>query len=269
MDTSKRKVVILGCGWLGKIVGKHLNSSGFEVFGSYRRAAVHDELENIGIQGFEIDFDQKAEILKTVIDGTNYVLLFIPPSASSTRSYPELLIHLAEQFNEDVQFIFSSSTGVYPQSEGTYNEQFIIDPAQPNRLLPAEQTLQNALQDRITVVRLAGLIGPKRHPAYYMEGKSYSNDGSNPVNLIHASDISKAIEVFLRDGVFGKVFNLVSPEHPSKKDYYTAAAHYFGIKPPSFDGTGSTNRLIEGNVVTKQTSFQYSYHIDDFEDFLR
>ena len=269
METSEQKVVILGCGWLGQIVGEALVKKGSHVFGSFRRSEVAEELEKLGITGFELDFNESLKIPEVVIQGTTHVLIFIPPSSSKRISYDTLLSELMAHFPETVQVILSSSTGIYPKDPGEYDESFNFDPKLPNRLLPAENTLRESLGSRLNILRLAGLIGPKRHPAYNLSGREVLNNGMNPINLIHASDIVGAIEWLLDNDYFGHTYNLVNPNHPAKNAYYSEAAAYFGIEPPEFGTEPAESRLITGNAIEQETSFRYRYAIDNFGDFLR
>jgi len=263
------KILILGCGWLGQLVGQELSKNGYKVFGSYRSSQARKSLCEKGIHGFYIDFNESTKIPEDVIEGATHVFIFLPPSAAKTKAYEELLYDLAKQFSNSIQVIFSSSTGVYPSSSGTYDENFEIDPNKPNRLFPAESTLRNLLEKRLTIFRLGGLIGPGRHPAYSLSGKKLSNDGTNPVNLIHVNDIIIAVKWVCENNHFGHTYNLVHPDHPSKKAYYTEAAIHFGITPPEFGTEPAANRLVIGNVIEEQTSFEYRNALNNFDDFSR
>lgn len=272
MEHSEKNIVILGCGWLGQIVGKALVEKGASVSGSYRRNEVKETLEILEITGFYLDFDGNLALPKNRMEQATHVLVFIPPSASRTREYASLLTELVEQFPQNAKVIFSSSTGIYPQEAGTYTETFkAFDTHEkgPNRLLSAETALKSLLGKRLTTLRLAGLIGPKRHPAYSLSGKTLSDDGSNPVNLIHAMDIVEAVSYFLTHDTFGVTYNLVSPSHPTKKDYYTRAANYLGIPPANYGKEIAVNRLVSGNGIVQDTSFEYLHALDNFDDFIR
>lgn len=269
MGNRVQTTVILGCGWLGQIVGEAQVQKGITVYGSYRRAEVNKKLTEIGINGFELDFNEYLNLPTEIREKATHVMIFITPSSAKARSYPELLTGLLSQFPANVKVLFSSSSGVYPKSEGTYDEQYKLDPSIPNRLLPAELALQKLLGQRLTILRLAGLIGPKRHPAYSLSGKELNDDGSNPVNLIHAKDIVSAIDWLCENEYFGHTYNLASPSHPSKKEYYTMAADSFGITPPKFGQDRATKRLIVGNLIEEETSFRYNHALDNFDDFLR
>ncbi|MDB3907769.1 hypothetical protein N9355_09890 [Crocinitomicaceae bacterium] len=266
---SEQKVVILGCGWLGQIVGEALVKKGSSVYGSFRRPEVAEKLEEIGIRGFELDFNESAKLSDAIVQDTTHVLVFITPSSSKRISYDALMTELLKQFPKTVKVIFSSSTGVYPKEGGEYNESFDIDPNLPNRLLPAENALRTLLGNRLNILRLAGLIGPKRHPAYNLSGRELLSNGMNPINLIHANDIVSAIEWLLDNDYFGHTYNLVNPNHPSKNAYYSEAAEYFGVEPPKFGTESAEDRLITGNAIEQETSFRYHHALDNFRDFLR
>ncbi len=269
MEKCEQKVVILGCGWLGQIVGESLVNKGVSVFGSYRRAEVAEKLNSLGINDFKLDFNKNTTIPENIVNDTTHVLAFITPSAPDHISYDALLVQLLEQFDSNVKVVFSSSTGIYPKDSGIYDESFKLDANKPNRLLSAETALQKLLGNRLTIFRLAGLIGPKRHPAYHLSGKELLNNGMNPINLIHANDIASAIDWLLDNDYFGHTYNLVNPHHPKKSAYYTEAAEYLGIEPPVFGSKPTENRLIMGDLIEKETSFRYRHALDNFRDFLR
>jgi len=265
---QKQKVVILGCGWLGQIVGEALVKNGASVFGSFRRPEVADKLKEIGIKGFELEFNESSKLPDEILQEATLVLIFITPSSSKRISYEALMTELLDQFPDKTKVIFASSTGVYPKAAGEYSESFEIDPNLPNRLLPAENALRKLLGDRLNVLRLAGLIGPKRHPAYSLSGRELLTNGTNPINLIHANDVVLAIESLIDNDHFGHTFNLVNPNHPSKIAYYSEAAAYFDIESPKFGDELSENRLILGNAIELETPFRYGHAIDNFVDFL-
>ncbi|MCR9171902.1 MAG: NAD-dependent epimerase/dehydratase family protein [bacterium] len=269
MRTQGRKVVILGCGWLGQIVGEALVRKGYDVYGSYRRPEVEQKLDDLGIQGFELDFNADLNLPEKVITDADFVFAFITPSSAKSISYDALLENLFRQFPESARMIFSSSTGIYPKDAGEYDESYEFDPSLPNRLLPAETAIRKSFGNRLTILRLGGLIGPKRHPAYSLSGKEVLNNGMNPINLIHARDIVAAIEWFMDNGYFGRTYNLVYPHHPPKRDYYSEATKHFGVEPPKFGTEPAVNRLIEGNEIEQNTSFRYRHALDNFDDFLR
>ena len=268
---KNKNVVILGCGWLGKIVGSELANSGFKVFGSIRDEDKSESLKNLGIQPFILDTNVNSQISTDLIDNTSIVLMFFPPSiASESRKYHEILEELASRFHENTRFIFTSSTGVYPQQEGTFDESWsFTENDQNNRLKLAENTLRHLLGNRLTIIRPGGLIGPDRHPIYSLQGRQISHDGNAPVNLIHGKDISGVVLKILESGYSGGVFNLVFPHHPTKKEYYQKAAEVLSLDRPEFGSENTPNRLITGDSVEHKLDYKYRCPIDNFLDFKR
>lgn len=268
---KKQKVVILGCGWLGKIVGEDLVKSGFDVFGSSRSEKNSHQIQELGIEPFYLDINHNSQISTEIIDNTSYVLIFFPPSIENDSfKYHEILLALATQFHNDARFILTSSTGVYPQKSGIFDENYVFaEEEQSNRLKIAEDTLRYELGDRLTIFRPGGLIGPDRHPIYSLQGREISHDGSAPVNLVQGKDISRATQKIIESGIFGRTFNLVFPLHPTKKEYYQKAAETLELEPPKFGTRNALNRQIMGKSIQNEISFQYNHPIDNFLDFKR
>lgn len=262
---SEKTITILGCGWLGKIVGKHLIDQGFTVLGSYRSDASMHALTDIGIVPFFADFNNSTELPNAALQST-HVLIFLPPSACNDKSeYPKLLTAFTNQFPETTHFIFSSSTGVYPKSGGTYTESSEIPNDPENYLLAAEKVLLKQAKDRVTILRLGGLIGPGRHPIQSLQGRAPSLSGSTSINLIHALDIAEAVILFIQHVPKVQLFNMVYPEHPSRKEYYSMAADFFNLEAPQFSVHEAPNRIVSGDFIEQSTAFNYCISVYDFD----
>ncbi len=268
MKESKNKTItILGCGWLGKIVGEALVASNHRVYGTYRDETQVSELTACRILPVYCDFLQNPTLPDEIRAATDTYLIFLPPSVA-TEEFPyfQLLQNLAAQFHLHSTAIFSSSTGIYPSQDGTFDETFLFTESQKDhRLWKAENALLSELGPRLTILRLGGLIGPKRHPAFSLQGRTLSNDGMAPVNLIHAFDISGAIDRILTENHFGATYNLVFPDHSSKKSYYQNVAIKMGVVPPDFGETTTPKRTVDGSLITKSLSFIYQFPIDKFD----
>lgn len=272
MGISKgNKVTILGCGWLGKIVGKYLLEKGFEVSGSYRREEAKNELEAIGINAFPFEFAVNTKIPSEITSQTDVLMIMFPPSSvkNQEESYGTFLTRASTQFPATTKVIFTCSTGVYPNEAGVYDENFDFQSNnEKNNLWEAEKMLRRKHEDHLTVLRLAGLIGPKRHPIHYLKGRELSHSGKASVNLIHSSDIRQAIALIIAKNAFGEVFNLVFNEHPEKREYYIQAANALGLTPPQFGTESASNRIITGDLIQNELRFEYAHSIYNFDEFV-
>ncbi|MBL4862768.1 MAG: hypothetical protein JKY09_07110 [Crocinitomicaceae bacterium] len=262
-------VSIIGCGWLGLQLGKYLKKAGTIVKGSYRSDQGKMRLENNGIDGFLFDTSLKAQISIDMIESTEVLVVSLPPGRGQEMSqYAKDLAHIVQQFTASVKVIFTSSIGVYPKRKGTFDESFDLSHETESALLLAEQKLGEILGEQLTILRLGGLIGPNRHPIKLLQGRTLSDDGSGPINLVHSSDSIAAIQLIIDGSHFGKVYNLVYPNHPSKKNYYAGLLKKYHLAPFQFTDKPSVSRLIDGNKIVEDTGFSYQHDIQLFDDKL-
>jgi len=253
------KITIIGCGWLGLQVGKSLSREGHDVFGSHRSSERKKELEESLIKGFELDLNLKSQISTSIKENTDALVFSLPPVKKEDPDYyASLLVNCAHQFPDTTRVIFTSSIGVYPHKEGRFNEDYIFQESEENSLLNAESELRKLLGNRLTILRLGGLIGPGRHPIKSLQGKSISHDGSTPINLIHSEDICLAINAILAKDSDGKCYNLVFPTEISKKKYYSSMIEKYELKSILFGIDKALNRTIDGSLICNNLDFTYS-----------
>ena len=101
-------------------------------------------------------------------------------------------------------------------------------------MLQVEQLLFNAPNLKTTIVRFGGLYGGNRQPVRYLAGRTDLSNGNAPVNLIHRDDCIRILSEIIRQEAFGKIFNAVTPQHPSKREYYSNKAREIGLDPPKY-----------------------------------
>lgn len=264
-----KTITIVGCGWLGKQIGAAFLKQGYTVNGSFRSEESKTELSAIGLHPFYWEAISEMHIPNEVVDRTDLLCITLPPSiAKGTQTYAEILLGISQQFPENCRAIFTSSTGIYPKRGETFDETYLFSESEQNTpLFRAEETLRSYWQQRITILRLGGLIGPKRHPIRSLQGRTLEEDGTAPINFIHSADILRAIQHIFEVPAFGGCYNLVSSEHPTKKEYYTDAASAFQVSPPFFGHNSSLRREINGSKITTELGFEYAHSIFAFEDF--
>lgn len=264
-------ITIIGCGWLGQIVSDKLIKEGHSVRANYRSEETKDSLKKIGIEPFQFEAATEYQSLhKAITENTDVLILSLPPSGLETVDYAITLQNIALEFPEFTRVIFTSSTSVYPKKEGSFTESYEFDTTEKlNRIYLAEKGLRSILQDRLTILRLGGLIGPGRHPIHSLSGRQMPTNGSCPINLIDGRDIANFIELLIREDKFGELFNLVYPDSTPKKAYYTLIAKELGLDPPTFNGESEIARKVEGQKVFQQTQFKYQFNLRTKDDFKR
>lgn len=240
-----KRIVIIGCGWLGFPLAKCLVKKGFKVKGT---TTSKDKLQEL------LEYNIEAEFLRITPQGitgnvheilseSDVLVLNIPPGIRKNPAHNHLaqiknLIPYIEA-SQIKKVLFVSSTSVYADEE-TFPE--ITEGTVPNpqsesgkQLLMVEKLLKANSGFNTTVVRFAGLFGDDRHPAIHLSGKTQLKNATAPVNLIHLQDAIEIIERIIKLDIFGETFNASTSPHPTKEMYYTEVCKTLNLSVPRFN----------------------------------
>jgi nucleoside-diphosphate-sugar epimerase len=179
--------------------------------------------------------------------------------------YSSSLYNLSLLLPPSIHVIFISSTSVYPENLIDANEIYSWQKSDfLNQNVLAENKLLEVLKQRLTIIRLAGLIGPNRHPIKFLVKKEEIPNGDSPVNLIHLNDSIGLIEKVISTNFWGQIINGCFPLHPSKKEYYSDAANFFNLPIPKFVKGGELNKIISSNKSISELNYSYTTSILDY-----
>lgn len=275
-------VSILGCGWLGRPLGRHLVSRDLQVRGSTTTPEKLEPLREDGIAPvlLTLNPDLSGEDSEGLFQSSVLVLNIPPPRGTDdVRITHRRQVEAVRDAAVDgaVEWIlFASSTGVYPNVEQTVTEAD-CPPGQPEALpgsrrstgealIDVEGLLMDAPELDATIVRLGGLYGGDRNPGRFLAGRSDVGRPDAPVNLIHRDDAVGVFATLIEQDVRGEVFNACADEHPSRRTFYVRAAEQTGLEPPTFDDTDSTTgKLVSNRKLKTQCGYQFR-HPDPLAD---
>lgn len=251
-------ISILGCGWLGLPLGAALVKEGYTVKGSTTTAEKLGRLSAVGIEPFLIQATPRLEGEQlTAFFEANTLIITIPPSRKQGDIIPfynKIMDSVGFYLkNSPIQnVIYTSSTGVYKDINDTVTEASPLLPSRDSQkaALAAEQYLQK--NTKVTILRLAGLIGGNRHPVKYLAGRTDLSNADAPVNLVHREDVVQVIQALLNQKKWGGIYNVCSDEHPTRKVYYTQQAIKKGLQPPTFSDAATTTWKKVSNEKVKQ-----------------
>lgn len=235
------RIAILGLGWLGKALAIQLNRKGFKIKGSTTSTEKLEQLSKHPFYVGKIKTEENTIIgdWETFIEEVSILIINFPPKRIDNIEtiYPAQIQQIIKRTPKTVKVIFVSSTSVYGTSEVPFVETEITSPikASGKAVLKAEQLLRSHFGDQLTILRLAGLIGPDRHPGKFLASKKKLNNPLVPVNLIHREDCIGLIETIINKGCFGELINGCASEHPIRKTYYEKAAKLLNLEPPNFE----------------------------------
>lgn len=239
---SSTAVAVIGCGWLGLSAAKHLVKQGYQVAGSSRNNSKLAQLNQLGITPVAVDVYEPQSYQNSAIADCSIWIINIAAGRRTTDfavyvgKMKQLIDYAATC--KIAHLIFVSTTAVYGNPPGTVVETTELQPVTASGKAHAEmeEYIQSRLSARSSILRLAGLVSIDRHPARSLSKRTEAiSGGKQVINLIHRTDVVAALSILCERGPMGtKPLHLASPDHPSRKDYYTWAAEQLGLKAPLF-----------------------------------
>ena len=277
MKEERKKIAILGCGWLGLSLAKSLLSKGYKVKGSTTSESKLEVLKNVGISPFQIQLDAHQIIgnMEDFLKETNVLVIDIPPglrretSTSKEMTFVNKIKNLIPfiEKSEVQKVIFVSSTSVYgdifPIVEITEETKPNPDTESGKQLVIAETLLQSNPHFKTTVIRFGGLLSDDRHPVKFLAGRTNVENPDAPVNMIEREDCIGIIEKILKqvqhdNWEWNQTFNAVAPQHPTRKAYYHKKAEILNLPLPTFaEDSESKGKIISSKKV--ETILGYSF----------
>ncbi|MEL6274053.1 MAG: NAD-dependent epimerase/dehydratase family protein [Bacteroidota bacterium] len=272
------KISILGTGWLGAALFKDLLSSNYTVYGSTRSTKRRMALEDFKVallkSNRQITATTKLFSLEvpnlqaehTAFFDTDVLIITIPPgrrrpnviNAYSTEV--KVILDWAIKYGTK-HLIYTSSTGIYGNTTGVVDEKTPPSPSTPSSraVVAAEQLIQSSLLPS-TILRLAGLYGPGRHPGRWFGSKPTLPNADAPVNLVHQYDVVAAVRTVIENASWDQVYNVCAQAHPTKGEFYTKAVLDLGLDLPALESGGTGGKIVDSQKI--RSNLGWSPHFD-------
>jgi nucleoside-diphosphate-sugar epimerase len=215
-----RRVLVAGCGYLGTAVAEQFAEAGWQVIGWRLQKSPVPVLQNT-ICVTAVDLSDPESVRRNSFEA-DIVVHCAGATERNAESYRRVyqtgLANLVASFPQ-ARLIFTSSTSVYPQSDGNWvNEESPAEPLTENgRILRGAEEI--ALTHGGIVLRVAGIYGPGRSFLLrsVIEGTANVSGGDRIANQAHRDDISAAIfflarrETIMPPRIFNVVDDLPAP----------------------------------------------------------
>jgi nucleoside-diphosphate-sugar epimerase len=265
---TKRSVGIVGCGWLGKALTKTLVTNNHNVVVSTQSDENVDKLSELGahVEIFSASSATDTEEMAALkLFNQDCLVIAIPPMIRhGNGDYPDKIkriVTLAEA-GKIKQLILISSTAVYNGIVGDVDESAIIDISQnkPHIINLAEQVALSFNGESI-ILRLAGLVGPERHPGKFLAAGRTLSEPQAVTNLIHQADAAGLLFGLINCEPHTEIYNGCSNTHIVKIDYYKKAAKTLGLPVPQFIEKESVNgsKTIIGQKLVQYLNYEFIY----------
>ena len=239
------RIAVLGCGYVGAAFARQATAAGHEVLGVVRSDASRDRLraEGLAAESFDL-FAGDWSALPAAFDVVVY-------AASTGGGGPEAYalaydigVRRALAWAQGVgatRFLFTSSTGVYRQDDGS-----VVDEDAPvggaptaDAILAGERAVLESGLAYARVLRFGGLYGPGRHHLLDQLRRGDLVVGGrvdHRINYLHRDDAAGAL---LRAATVGRpgprVYNVADGRPIAKRDLALWLAKRLRVGDPVFD----------------------------------
>lgn len=265
-----KKVAIVGLGWLGMPLAMSLSARGWQVTGSKTTLDGVDAARMSGIDSYQLQLTPELVCDSDDLDALLDVdVLVITLPARRTGEGDDFYLQAVQEIVDSAlahnipRIIFTSSTSVYGEAEGSVKETSPLEPvtASGRVLKELETWLHDLPGTSVDILRLAGLVGPERHPGRFLAGKTDVANGAHGVNLVHLEDVISAITLLLQAPKGGHIYNLCAPAHPTRAEFYSLMARQMNLDAPVFrtETQNGHGKLVDGNRICNELGFEYQY----------
>ena len=235
------RVLIVGCGYVGLPLGGALAGLGHEVHGLRRSANTHAAMEEAGIVPHAIDIIRREQ-LDNLPEPFDWIINTISSGRGGEEAYHgsdvEGTQNLIDWFagSPPQKYLFTSSTGVYGQTDGSWvDEDICAEPSgNTGRILLEAEALVLSIDG--IILRLSGIYGPNRGHLYrqFLKGEAVMTGNPNRwMNMIHLDDVIGCILAAMETAGPGTVLNATDNEPVTQQDFFQWLADQLDRPLPS------------------------------------
>ena len=235
---------IAGCGFTGLATARRLHDRGWRVLGGTHSRESAAALAGESFPVLACDITDRAALAR--LEKVDAVIHCASSGRGGVERYRAVYLEGARALAETLapkQFIFTSSTSVYAQTDGSVvtEESAAVPDRETGRVL--RETESFVIARGGCVARLAGIYGPARSVLLkkFFSGEAViEGDGARVINQAHRDDIAAALVHLLEKHARG-IYNVSDDEPMTQRAVHEWLAHHFG-KPLPPHGPIDPNR---------------------------
>ena len=259
------KILIIGCGYVGLPLGQALASAGHEVHG-VRRTDFAAE----GITPHPIDITA-ANAFDGLPRDFDWVINTVSSARGDAKTHRAVFVDGTKNLldwlgDSSARLLFTSSTSVYPQTDGKWVDETFT--ANGPVLREAEKLFLNAPQ-AATVLRVAGIYGPERGYLFrqFLKGEAVLTEGgARWMNMIHRDDVVGAILAAMK--IEPSIYNVADDEPVTQHEFFKWLAQRLSKPMPPEGERVSRKRVATSKRVrnAKLKAVGWQLRFPDFRD---
>jgi len=216
---KKKKIAILGCGWVGMALKEKLEALGDEV-NCLSRDVSMDCL--VGFYACDI------------------LVIAIPPSDDYLDAIEDAYFSLSLNEALITQVIFLSSISFYDDK----------------KIIVEAEALAKIKDENTVILRLGGLMGYDRIAGKYTAGKMVEDRATN---YVHRDDVVGIIERLIEKVTTNKIFNVVAPKQTTRKEIFTQNAKQFGFEESKFSENILASKELSSEVLCEVLGYEFKH----------
>lgn len=234
-----RPSLIIGCGDVGRRIGRQLAARGVPSVGLVRSQQSMDLLREWGISPVIADLDRPESLRE--LDTAGALVFYLAPPPTSGQTDPRMVSFVRScRERPPARVVYISTSGVYGDCGGSWvTEDRAPDPAsdRAKRRLDAERTLGKWAHGsgvEVVILRCGGIYGPGRLPvARLREGMVLVCPDEAPYsNRIHSDDLASVCIAAAERARAGEIFNVADGNTSTMTEYFYAVADALGLPRP-------------------------------------
>lgn len=254
---ESKTALILGCGYVGRELALGLARDGWDVTGWTRTEASAAPLRAAGLRMIAADAADDASWAGVPRDFGMAILCAATRGGSVDdyrAVYLEGMRRLASHVAKGAHLVFTSSTSVYGQDDGSWVHEH--SPTTPDTetagvLLEAERICLDAGG---AVARVAGIYGPGRSGPLRLlrsDDARIVPGGGRWMNQIHRDDVASALRFLGERGAPG-IFNVADDRPVRQAEFYAWLSALLGLPPPREGPDAPSRRGLTNKRVSNQ-----------------
>lgn len=242
-------ILIIGSGILGLSLAEKFSKGGYHVFITSTTESKLSTLHEMGYNPILFNSNEIAHYEKLTLLKIDVLIFALAPSKCKVIAYKDVLVNICNRLNSFGQLVFTSSISVYSNNGQNHKEE--SEAIELNSIIyQTECYIKEQIRGHY-IFRLGGLIDKQRHPKGFHKNLEVKQANA-PVNLVQIEDVSNMIYTSVENKIDEGVYNICSPEHPSKKEYYGSFNQQLNYSE------GELGKTIDGSLISNTLNYNYT-----------